>query len=90
MEIKVSEELIIIYKKNNKNWNYAIDFLLNSIDPFCYKDTFKIFKELELEGEKINIEIITNVAERIKKDFDYIDSELVETLMWIALMFPEV
>ena len=53
MKIEVSKALLNIFEKSNKNWNYAIDFLLGSMDPVYYKDSFEILRDLNLDGEKM-------------------------------------
>ena len=92
MKVRISKKLNDIYRKQHKNFDYAISSILDNLDPDSYVSSFEIVKGFELEGEEVDINIGEDVAKRIIADLemDSLDNMIVELLLWIGVIFPEV
>ncbi len=90
MKIKVSDKLQTLYKTQNKTPNYALKFLLNSIEPDCCSECIGLIEEFQLLGAKTEIEVNDSNIQQIKELFGKADSNTVEQLLWVALLFPEI
>lgn len=91
MKVKVSNELSKIYKASHKNWNYSLDLLLGSLDLKTCLQCVTIVNGFSLSGEKSEIEIDNPLIARVESLFAGCRDELlVEKLIWIAAMLPEI
>lgn len=90
MKFLVSDEILSVYKKTNKNIDYMLDYLLSIIDFHNCKMYFEIIKEIKFNGSRIEIEVTDNNVKYIKNLFNKCDNELIEKLLWISVLFPEV
>lgn len=90
MTAQVSLRLIRAYETSKKNPNYQLDFLLNSIDLDTCNAASKLVEEFKLLGDAHAITIDDNNVKRIQKFYGCCDNGLIEQLLWVALMFPEI
>ena len=90
MKYTISKNLLGMFSKSDKNFNYMLDYLLSASDPHYCKDYFAILKKMDFDDEKIAIEISDSNIKYIKSLFGNITNELVERLIWVSLLFQEV
>lgn len=90
MKCTISNELVLMFKKTNKNINYMLDYLLSAIDSRNCKQYFQLLIDLTISGEKTEIEISETNIQYTRSIFGYIKDELIERLLWVALLFQEV
>lgn len=92
MKLIVSKKLNDLYNKQHKNFDYAVASALDNFDPDSFVTCFKIIKGFELDGEKCEINIGDELAERIVTDLemDSLDGKTAEILLWIGAVLPEV
>ncbi len=92
MKVKISKKLEEIYKKQHKNFDYAITSALDNFDPDSFVTCFEIVEDFKVSGDKCEITIGDNVAERIISDLERtsLDGKDVEILLWIGAVLPEV
>lgn len=90
MKYYISNELVNLYKNSGKNLNYSLDYILSSLDSNVCKKAIELVAEVNIRGEKVAVDIDeTNICE-IKAIFNSNDNSLVEKLLWIAILFPEI
>ena len=94
MEVNISSSLQGLYKESKKNIDMALSFLLDSMDPVCYQ---KVFEGMQLKALKKNDTMVKaklgdSVTAQLKETFDekQISDNLINTLLWIAILFPEI
>lgn len=90
MKLTVSTKLIDSYKANSKNPNYSLSFLLNSIDPSVCADGLGLVETFKLAGAAVEYEIDDKNIRVMQQLFGKADSTMVERLLWVALLFPEI
>lgn len=92
METRISKELQKIYKDSNKNYDMALMRLLDSLDPEVFQRAFDIIKPISLKGEMVTIKIGDSVTKQIKDAFECeeVNENLINLLLWIAVLFPEI
>lgn len=92
MKVNISQKLDDVYKKQHKNFDYAVATILDSFDPESYIICFNIVEKFELDGERCEIIIGDKLAERIVNDLeiDELDDKTAELLLWLGVIFPEV
>ena len=90
MKYTVSNELVSMFKNTNKSINYMLDYLLSVIDPRNCKQYFKALTSLTFSCGKGEVQISDTNIKYIKSLFGYVNDELVERLLWVALLFQEV
>ena len=91
MKVKISNELSKIYRVNHKNWNYSLDLLLGSLDPETCLQCMTIIDSFNLSGEKSEIDVDNPIIEKVESMFDGSRDELlIERLIWLAGMLPEI
>lgn len=92
MKVKISRKLKEAYEGQHKNFDYEINFILDSLDPESYAACFKMVKAFGLDGEKVDINLSDEVAERIISDLEMesLNQETVELLLWMGAVLPEV
>ncbi len=90
MQFELSEKLIKKYSEDSKNPNYSLTFLLNSLDPNICVSAIKLVDVFNLQGNVITYEIDEKNIKIIKTLFKEIDNKLIEKLLWIALLLPEM
>ena len=88
MKFNIDSKTIELFKKNSKRYNYMIDWLLSSVEDNLIKYSLSIINISS--GKTIIVDINDDNCERIKDIFGEINDEIVEKIITIALMFPEV
>ena len=90
MKVSVSNSLLDLYKKSKKNYNYALSFFLNSLDLEVCSKAMLLVENFKISGDKQIIEIDASNVSIITSIFGDIDDDVVERLMWMAIMLPEI
>ena len=90
MVFRVNKELRELYHRYDKNEGYMLDFLLSSLDAECCIDTLNLFDLQKLKGEMTEIEINDDTVAEICSLFGTVNSCLIEKLLLVAVVFPEI
>lgn len=92
MKVNISNDLYKIYKIQHKNIEYALNTILDTFDPDSYYKGFILLDKFCLKGSKIEISIGEDLYKKIQDCFEdiKISEELIESLLWISVLFPEV
>lgn len=90
MIVEVNSKLVAMYKEHSKNPNYALSFILNSMDPDTCIEGIALVDGFTIPGESTGIEIDEKNARAIKSIFGAADSATVTKLLWVAMLFPEI
>ena len=90
MRYEVSKKLISAYKENKKNPNYSLTFILNSVDPGTCAAGAELIDSFIISDDKVSFEIDDNNIRALKSLFGNADAILVEKMLWIAFMLPEM
>lgn len=92
MKILVCKALIDTYKESGKNHNYCLSTILDSLDCDALGPSMKLVDSFDLVGEKIEVEIDDNNIKTINKLVGKTDNfgMLIEQLLCLALLFPEI
>lgn len=90
MNIQISEKLNAAYINAHKTHNYALNFLLSSMDLDHCAESMRLVEDFKLSGDKIAIKIDDENIDIVKKVFGHADSSLVEQLLWVSILFPEI
>ena len=90
MKARISQRLQKAYTASKKNANYQLDFLLNSMDLDTCRDCIKLVEEFKLLGDVQELALDESNVKRIEKVFGRCEDSLIEQLLWVALMFPEI
>lgn len=90
MRFDLSKKLVFAYIKNGKNINYSLMFILNSLDPYTCAAGVNLIDSFTISGEKVPFEIDDNNIREMKFLFGKPNAVLVEKLLWMAFMLPEV
>ena len=92
MIVKVSANLLNIYKENRRNYDIALITLLDSFDNATFQRAFSEIGTFTLLGQKTEITIGASATEQIKQAFQYeeISEKLINELLWIAVLLPEI
>lgn len=90
MNYQISKVLYNLYDEKVKNINYSLQQLLDSLDRGTSSEALSKISSKNSE-ETVNIMIDEVNLKKInlfwKKE---INNEIIEILLWIAVMFPEV
>lgn len=90
MKLKINERLVSSFKSVNKNPDYMLDFLLSSIDVNACRNAMEIVEEFKLLGTAVEVEINEKNLYTVNQLFGTSDSNTVEKLLWVSLLFPEI
>ena len=90
MQVKVSKKLMAAFAEQRKNPNYALAFILDSMDPNVCVECIKMVDVFSINGETDFITIDAKNTKLLMQTYDEIDAAIVERLLWIALLFPEI
>ena len=92
MDVTISTDLHNIYKDSHKNLDMALMTLLDSLDPKAFQKAFDILNPISLTGDTIKIKIGDAATDQIRDTFGSkdIDNDLVNLLLWIGVLFPEI
>lgn len=90
MRLELSKKLIFTYSEHKKNPNYSLAFILNSIDPSVCATGVGIIDSFIISDEKIPFEIDDSNIRVMKTLFGNVDVAIVEKMLWMAFMLPEM
>lgn len=90
MKIAISQQLLDAYASSGKNPNYALTFLLNSLDINSASDCMALSGSFVFEGAKSELDLDAKNAQAVQMIFGSADAPLVEKLLWVAILFPEM
>ena len=90
MQVQVSKKLIAAFAEQRKNLNYALSCVLDSIDPNVCVEGIKMVDVFSIDGETDCITIDAKNTKLLMQTYNEIDAAIVERLLWIALLFPEI
>lgn len=90
MKIAVSQQLLSGYASSGKTPNYALSFLLNSLDVASATEFMTLGGNFTFEGNKVDFEIDAKNAQAIQVIFGSVEGAVVEKLLWMAAFFPEI
>ena len=90
MQVQVSKKLIAEFAEQKKNPNYALSFILDSMNPDACVEGIKMVDVFSINGETEGFIIDAKNAKLLTQIYDEIDATIVERLLWIALLFPEI
>lgn len=90
MRFELSKKLISAYKENGKNPNYSLTFIINSVDPYTCAEGATLIDNFVVSENKVSFEINDNNIHALKSLFGSVDAALIEKMLWMAFMLPEV
>lgn len=90
MRMILNEKLIVAYKENGKNPNYSLSFLLNSLDPSTCTAGVELLDAFTIGGPTAEYEVDDKNFRIIQKIFGKVDAAIVERLLWIAFLLPDM
>lgn len=90
MCFNIKQELLSLYIDSGKNPNYSLTFILNSVDPNICAKGIEIVDHFQLSGDTVSFDIDDNNIHLLNALFGSINATLIEKLLWIAFMFPEI
>ena len=90
MKVLISDSLKKVFLSSHKNFNYSLDFILSSLDLDTCSNGINLIDEFKLCGDKVEIEIDDSNIKIISKIFGNSESPLIEKLLWVSVMFPEI
>lgn len=92
MKFDISKNLNELYKSKHRNMDYSLDLIINSMDPETCKTAIEMVSELNLGEEKTSIDINSDSVSAIKElvSKETINEKVVELLLWVAILYPEI
>lgn len=92
MKVMISKTVRDLYQESHKNYEYALESIMNGLDPETYIKAIKDIKKLESVGEKVEVNISDSATEMLKEllSVNEIESNTMELLLWVAVLFPEI
>ena len=90
MRFELSKKLISTYKENGKNPNYSLTCILNSVDPCTCAAGVTLIDRFVISEDKVSFEIDDNNIRALKSLFGSVDAALIEKMLWMAFMLPEM
>ena len=90
MYFDLSQKLISAYNESGKNPNYSLTFILNSIDPDTCTIGMDIVEHFNLSGDITSFDIDDHNVRALKALFGNVDAMVVEKMLWVAFLFPEI
>lgn len=90
MNFNLSKKLLDAYSDSHKTPNYSLMFILNSVDPSTCTAGVALVDDFSFSGESITVEIDDNSVRTMKALFGKVDSVLIEKMLWLAFMLPEM
>lgn len=90
MRFDLSKKLISAYREHEKNPNYSLTFILNSVDPRACATGVGLIDSFIIFDEKVSFEIDDSNIRAMKALFGSADADIVEKMLWMAFMLPEV
>ena len=90
MHFELSKKLISAYNENGKNPNYSLTFVLNSVDPNTCLAGARLIDSFVISEDRVSYEIDDSNIRALKSLFGSVDAALVEKMLWMAFMLPEM
>lgn len=90
MRFELSKKLISAYSENGKNPNYSLTFVLNSVDPNTCTAGARLIESFLVSEDKVSYEIDDNNIRTLISLFGSVDVALIEKMLWMAFMLPEM
>ena len=90
MKVLISAALQRAFQENHKNLNYSLSFLLNSMDLDTCSECLKLVEEFRLAGDRVEVVIDEDNVKNIKSIFEITENSLIEQLLWVSILFPEI
>lgn len=90
MKAQISSDLLNIIQASHKNLNYSLNFLLSSIDSDTCAKCMHLVEEFKLSGDRTGVEIDNASIEIIQQVFHKVDNDIIERLLWVSMLFPEI
>lgn len=90
MKIPVSQQILDAYSSFGKNPNYALTFLLDSLDIDTATKFMSLSRGFQFDGTKSEFDLDTKNATAVAQIFGVTDATVVEKLLWVAALFPEI
>lgn len=92
MKVSISKAIKDLYQESHKNYEYALESLMNSLDPATYVKAIKDIKRIDsISKERVEVEIPDSAVNMLKGllDENEVKTETVELLLWVAVLMPE-
>ena len=92
MQVRISKKLKDLYQKAKKSPGYSLQFVADSIDPDCCASAAALVQQFMIDEELCEVTISDDLIAVLKKELDLteISDMLLEALLWVAILFPEV
>ena len=90
MRVNVSEKLCMTFKQVNKNMDYSLRSLVDSLDPVSCPQLIALADSFELGAVKVSCDISDDTIDTINQLFGKCDNNTVELLIWISAFLPEI
>ena len=90
MRVKISKELKQLYDTSKKEPEYSLQFIADSMDPDCCAAV--LVQKFSISDDVCEIAISDHLVEVLKQELNLgeISNMLLEALLWVAILFPEV
>lgn len=92
MKVQVSKTVKDLYQESHKNYQYALESLLNSLDPATYVKALQDVKKMDSVTDMVEIEIPDSTVNMLKDllDVEEVKNEIIGVLLWVAVLLPEI
>ena len=92
MQVKISKKLKDLYQRAKKSPEYSLQFVADSIDPDCCASAVALVQQFVISDELCEVTISDDLIAVLKQELDLTDKSdmLLEALLWVAVLFPEV
>ena len=92
MRVKISKELKQLYDTSKKEPEYSLQFIADSMDPDCCAAAAVLVQKFSISDDVCEIAISDHLVEVLKQELNLgaISNMLLEALLWVAILFPEV
>ncbi len=92
MKVKVSKSIDEIYKECHRNYDYAIESIINGFDPKSCEKAMAAVQGIRTIGDSVEVEISDDIITSIKEMMNRKDvsEDIIELLLWMGAVFPEI
>ena len=92
MQVKISKKLKDLYQRAKKSPEYSLQFVADSIDPDCCASAVALVQQFVISDDLCEVTISDDLIAVLKQELDLTDISdmLLEALLWVAVLFPEV
>lgn len=90
--IKINISLLELYSNCKKDVGYSLTQLLDSIPDKYSKQVIDTFEEFTLKGNSIEYKLEDYLAAKVIDKFGFENEidKIINLLIWIAFLFPEI